>query len=238
MSKCLTNSWINSYSNQQCMRVSFISHTYRPLYLHFYHLAKCVMIFHCDLNLHFLVTTDEISLQTFSGHLDVHMKHFHSPPSHLSSCSSVTILKLDFLLFYCCCSVTQSRPTLCDPTGCSTPELPVPHHLPKFAQVHVHCISDVTQPSYSLLPASPSALNLSQHQGLFQSQLLALSDQNIGASVSVFPMSIQGWFPFRLTGLISLQSKGLSGVFSNTTVRRHQFFGALPSLQSDSHNHT
>lgn len=69
-SKCLINSWINSYSYQQCMRVSFISHTYRPLYLHFYHPAKCKMIFHCDLNLHFLVTNDEISLQRFSGHLD------------------------------------------------------------------------------------------------------------------------------------------------------------------------
>ena len=137
-----------------------------------------------------------------------------------------------------CCSVAQSCPTLCDPMDCSTPGLPVPHHLPKFAQVHVHCISDVIQPSYSLIPASPSALNLSQHQGHFQSQLLASSDQNTGASVSVFPMSIQGWFPLRLTGWISLQSRGLSGVFSNTTVRRHQFFGALPSLQSDSHNHT
>ena len=70
MSKCLINSWINSYSYQQCMRVSFISHTYRPLYLHFYHPVKCIMIFHCDLNLHFLVTNDEISLQRFSGHLD------------------------------------------------------------------------------------------------------------------------------------------------------------------------
>ena len=51
------------------------------------------------------------------------------------------------------------------------------------------------------------------------------------ASVSVFPTSIQGWFPLRLTGLISLLSKGLSGVFSSTTVRRHQVFGALPYLQ-------
>ena len=54
-------------------------------------------------------------------------------------------------------------------------------------------------------------------------------DQNIGAlaSASVFPMSIQGWFPLQLTGLISLLSKGLSGVFSTTAVRRHQFFGVL-----------
>ena len=57
---------------------------------------------------------------------------------------------------------------LCNPMDCSTPGLPVPHHLLEFAQVHVHCISDAIQPSYALTPSSPSALNLSQHQGLFQ----------------------------------------------------------------------
>ena len=67
-----------------------------------------------------------------------------------------------------CCSVTQSCPTLCDPMDCSTPALPVPHHLPEFVQGHVHYISDVIQPSHPLTPSSPSALNLSQHQGLFQ----------------------------------------------------------------------
>ena len=59
----------------------------------------------------------------------------------------------------------------------------------------------------------------------------------VSASASVLPMNIQGWFPLRLTGLNSLLSKGLSGVISSTIVRRHQFFGALPSLQSSSHNH-
>ena len=69
--------------------------------------------------------------------------------------------------------------------------------------------------------------------------LLASHDQNteVSTSASVLPTSIQGWFPLRLTGLISLQSKGLSGVFSNTTVQRHQFFSTLPFLQSSSHNH-
>ena len=57
-------------------------------------------------------------------------------------------------------------PTLCDPMGCSTSVLPVPHHLPEFAQVHVHCISDAIQPSQTLT-ASFSVLNLSQHQGFF-----------------------------------------------------------------------
>ena len=51
---------------------------------------------------------------------------------------------------------------------CSTPGLPVPHHLLEFAQVHVHCIGDAIQLSHPLVPSSPSAFNLSQHQGLFQ----------------------------------------------------------------------
>ena len=66
------------------------------------------------------------------------------------------------------CSVTQLHPTLCDPMDCSTPGLPVPHHLPKFAQVNVHCIGDAIQPSHPLMPSSPSVLNLSQKQGLSQ----------------------------------------------------------------------
>ena len=62
------------------------------------------------------------------------------------------------------------------------------------------------------------------------SQLFSSGDQNIGASASgsVLPMNIQGWFPLGLTGLISLQSKGLSRVFSSTLIRKHQFFGAQP----------
>ena len=58
------------------------------------------------------------------------------------------------------------------------------------------------------------------------------------ASASVLPMNTKGWFPLRLTGLISLQAKGLSRVFSNTTVQKHQFFGTQPFLQSNSHIHT
>ena len=69
------------------------------------------------------------------------------------------------------------------------------------------------------------------------SRLFTSGGQSTGASASpsVFPVSTQGWFPLRLTGLISLLSKGPSGVFSSTTVWKHQFFGALPSLWSNSH---
>ena len=85
---------------------------------------------------------------------------------------------------------------------------------------------------------SPPALNLSQHHGKASfpvSQLFASGGQSIGASVSVLPMNIQAWFPLWLTGLISLQSKGLSRVFSGTTGQKHQFFGTRSSLCSNSH---
>ena len=76
---------------------------------------------------------------------------------------------------------------------------------------------------------------------VFSNELVfASGGQNIGASASasVLPMSIQGWFPLKLTSLISLLSKGLSRVFYSTTVQRHQFFSTLPSLTSRSHNCT
>ena len=57
--------------------------------------------------------------------------------------------------YLCCCSVVQSCPTLCNAMDCSTPGPPVPHHLPKLAQVHVHCISEAIQPSHPMMPTSP-----------------------------------------------------------------------------------
>ena len=139
----------------------------------------------------------------------------------------------------CCCSVAQLCLTLCDPMGCSIPGLPVPHCLPEFAQVHVLCITDAIQPSHPLMPSSPSALSFFPASGSFpMSQLFTSDDQNtrVSASASVLPMNIQGWCPLRLTHWISLLSRGLLGVFSGIMVWRHQFFGALPSLWSSSHN--
>ena len=68
----------------------------------------------------------------------------------------------------CCCLVAQSCPTLCDPMDCSMPGFPVLHHLPELAQTHVHWVSDAIQPFHILLAPSLPALNLFQHQGLFQ----------------------------------------------------------------------
>ena len=115
---------------------------------------------------------------------------------------------------------------------------PYPSPSSNVAQVHVHCTGNAIQPSHPLTPSSPSALNLSQHQGLPMSWLFTSDNQDTGssASASVLPMSIQVWFTLRLTSLVSLLSRKLSGVFSSTTVRRHQFFGALPSLQSNFHS--
>ena len=119
--------------------------------------------------------------------------------------------------------VTQSCPILCDPMDCSMTGLPVHHQLPEFTQIHVHWIGDAIQPSHPLSSPSPPAFNLSPHQGLFQGvRSLHQVMQSIGvsASTSVLPVNIQDWFPLGWTGWISLQSKGLSRVFSNTTVQK------------------
>ena len=123
-------------------------------------------------------------------------------------------------------SVTQSCPTLCDPMNHSTPGLPVHHQLPKYTHTHVHWVNDAIQPSHPLSSPSPLAFNLSQHQGLQMSQLSASGGQSTGvsASTSVLPMNTQDWTPLGWTGWI--QSKGLSRVFFNTTVQKHQFFSA------------
>ena len=137
-------------------------------------------------------------------------------------------------------SVTQSCLTLCDPMNLSTPCLPVHHHLPEFTQTHVHRVRDAIKPSHPWSSPSP-APNPSQHQSLFQwVNSFAWGGQSTGISAlaSFLQKKSQGWSPSEWTGWISLQSKGLSRVFSNTTVQKHQFFGAQPSSQSNSHIHT
>ena len=122
---------------------------------------------------------------------------------------------------------------------CSTPGLPVHHQLLEFAHTHVHWIGDAIQPSHPLSSPSPPALNLSQSGSFQMSQLFILGGQSIGvsASASVLPMNIQDWSPLGWTGWISLQSKGLSRVFSSITVRKHQFLSAQPPLWSSSPFH-
>ena len=123
-----------------------------------------------------------------------------------------------------CCSVAQSCLTLCNPMDCSTPGFLVVYHLPEFVQIYAHWVSDAIQPSYPLSSPSPPSFNLSRHQGLFQwVNSLHQGGKGIGASASasVLLVNVQDWFPLRLIGLIFLQSKVLSRVFSNITVRKH-----------------
>ena len=115
----------------------------------------------------------------------------------------------------CCCSAAKSCSTLCDPMKCSTPGFSILHRILMFAQIHVHWVSDAIQLSHPVSSPSSPALNLSQHQGLFQ--WAVSGGQIIGASASVLPMNNQGWFSLALTGLISLLSGGLSGIFSSTS---------------------
>ena len=135
-------------------------------------------------------------------------------------------------------SVAQSCLTLCDPMNRSTPGLPIHHHLPEFTQIHVYRVSDAIQPSHPLLSLFLPALNPSQPQSLFQ-WVFTWGGQSTGVSAlaSFLPKNTQGWSPLEWTDWI-LQSKGLSRVFSNTTVQKHQFFGTQLSSQSNSHIHT
>ena len=133
-------------------------------------------------------------------------------------------------------SVPQSCPTLCDPMNCSMPGLPVHHQLPESTQTHVHRVGDAIQPSHPLSSPSPPASRSFQ-----MSQLFASAGQSIGVSASTSVLRISpehpGLISLGWTGWISLQSKGLSRVFSNTTVQKHQFCAQLSS-QSNSHIHT
>ena len=137
-------------------------------------------------------------------------------------------------------SAPQSCLTVCDPMNYSTPSLSVHHQLLVFVQTLVHRVRCHPTISCSAIPFS-SCLQSFPASGSFpMSQFFLSSGQNIGASVlaSILPMNIQDWFPLEWTGLISLQSKGLSRVFSNITVQKHQFFSAQLSLWFKSHIHT
>ena len=130
-------------------------------------------------------------------------------------------------------SVIQSCPTLCNPHGLQHARPPCPSPTPRVYSNSCP-LSPWCHPaiSSSVIPFS-SCLQSFPASGSFQiSQFFTSGGQSIGvsASASVLPMNIQDWFPLGWTGWISLQSKGLSRVFHNTTVQKHQFFGAQLSL--------
>ena len=117
---------------------------------------------------------------------------------------------------------------------------PCPSPTPEFTQTHVHWVSDAIQPSHPVVPFSSHLQSFPASGSFPTSRFFALGGQSFGvsASASVLPMNIQDLFPLGWTGWISLQSKELSRVFSNTIVQKHQFFGVRLSLESNSHIHT
>ena len=175
-----------------------------------------------------------VTSRTQLKRLHIHAYKYIYPSSHTwSSCP--------YCLFHCCYSVTKSCPTLCNPTDHSTPDFPVLHYLPvcsNSCSLNQWChptISFFVAPFYSCLQSFPAS-------GSFpMSQLFASGSQRL--ELQLQHQSFQ-WifrkykFPLGLTGLISLQSQGLSSVFSSTTVWKHQFFSIQPSLWSNSHIHT
>ena len=137
-------------------------------------------------------------------------------------------------------SVAQSCSNLCDPMNCSIPGLPVHHHLPEFTQTHVHQGGDAIQPSHHLSPLFPlPPIPPSIRDFSNESTLCMKWPKYWSFSFSIIPSKeLPGLISFRMDWWISLQPKGLSRVFSNTTVQKHRFFSAQLSSQSNSHIHT
>ena len=138
-------------------------------------------------------------------------------------------------------SVTQLCLTLCDPMDCSMPGFPCPSPTSGACSNSCPsswwCHSSISSP---VIPFSSCLQSFPAWRSFPVSQVFASGSQNIAASASasVLPMNIQDWFPLGWTGRISLQSKGLSRVFSNTTVQKHQFFSTQLSLWPNSYIHT
>ena len=143
-------------------------------------------------------------------------------------CSIYSVLKITFN------SVTQSCLTLCDPMDSSTPGFPVHHQLLELAQTHVHWVGDAIQPSHPLSSPSPPFSSVFANIRAFSSESVLPSQ--VAKVLEFFSFSISssseysGLISFRMDWFNLLVSKGLSRVFSNTTVQKHQFFGAQLSL--------
>ena len=119
----------------------------------------------------------------------------------------------------------------------STPGFPVPHHLPVLIQTHVHWVGDAIQPSYFLSPPFFSCPQSFPVRSFLMIWLFTSGGQRIGALTSASVISNEYWFPLELSSLTFLLSKGLSKVFSSTTVRKHQCFGAQPLMVNLSHSY-
>ena len=137
-------------------------------------------------------------------------------------------------------SVTQSCTTLCNTMNSNTPGLTVHHQLPESTQTHVHWVGDAIQPSHPASSPSPPASIFPSIRVFSNESVLCIRWPKYWSFSFNISLSNehQDWSPLGWTGGISLQSKGLSRVFSNTTVQKQQFFSAHLSSQSNSHIHT
>ena len=161
------------------------------------------------------------------------------------SCSTTPILWL-LPIFVVIAQRLSSCLTVWDPLDYSTSVFSVYHYIPEFAQTYIYWVSDAIQPSHPLSLPSPLALNFSQHQGLFQCQLFTSGGQSIGASASVLPMNIQGWFPFRMDWLDLLAVKGTlksllqhhSSKSINSSALRFLYSPTLTSIHDYWKNHS
>ena len=126
------------------------------------------------------------------------------------------------------------------PMNRSMPGLPVHHQLPEFTQTHVHQVGDAIQPSHPLSSPFPPAPIPPNIRVFSNESTLRMRWPKYWSftSASFLPKKSQGWSPSEWTGWISLRSKGLARVFSNTTVQKNQLLGAQLSSQSNSHIHT
>ena len=144
----------------------------------------------------------------------------------------------------CVQSAIQSCPILCDPVNCSTPGFPVHHQLPCPTPILLKLMSiESVMPSNHITFSHPLLLPPS----IFPSIRVFSSESVLhirwpkywSLNFNISPSSeYSGLIPFRIDRWMSLQSRGLSRVFSNTTVQKHQFFGSQLSSQSNSHIHT
>ena len=152
--------------------------------------------------------------------------------------SGILCIPLHTQLLFCCCSVMSNS---LRPHGLQHARLPCPSPSPRACSnscpLSQWCHSTTAS---SVVPCSSCLQSFPASGSFSRSQFFASGGWRIrvSASASVLPMNIQNWFHLELTDLISLQSKGLSRVSSNTTIQKHQFFGTQLSLESNSYIHT
>ena len=136
--------------------------------------------------------------------------HKYLENSHIRSCSALLVIEFS--------SVAQPCLTLCDLMDCNTPGFPIHHQLPELVQTHAHWVGDATQQTHPLLlpPSIFPSIRVFSHESVLCTRWPKYW-RSTSASFN-FQMNIQDWFLLQLTYLISLKSKWLSRVFSNTTV--------------------